>query len=202
MTSDIASEMASDLVSNMTFDIIIDVATVRKSRKQLIQETNNLIFCKYCQQRQIDCNLKFVNPCICSNYVCVPCLKRQIELKKCLYCEICSGEYVVTSDTSININVFEFNKDELNNDPIDTINPFSDHIFVENPSEKLIKSNISIDNYEPITKNKKKRDCYQILHDNDFAKSQVSSARTKLRNIRQKHRNEEISKCKCYCVML
>lgn len=171
--------MTTDLITNMAFDIIIDVATKRKSKKQPIQKTNNLIFCKYCRRSQLDCNItSFVKPCICSNYACTPCLKRQIELKKCLYCEICSNEYVIVSDIDID--------EEINN-------KFSDHMFIENYGKQLTESNASINSYELITKNKKRHNQYQ---------SQVLLAQMKQCNIQQTYHNNDIAECECCCVLL
>jgi len=75
---------------------------------------NNQLVCKYCLQNENETNSKFVNPCLCTNPVCIACLKHQIGLTQTLICEICKGSIVITpemdidtSETSINNNISE-----------------------------------------------------------------------------------------------
>jgi hypothetical protein len=62
---------------------------------------NNQLVCKYCLQNENETNSKFVNPCLCTNPVCIACLKHQIGLTQTLICEICKGSIIITVEMDI-----------------------------------------------------------------------------------------------------
>lgn len=64
-------------------------------------ENPSLPVCKYCLENSLECKSPFVKPCRCTDPVCLNCLRRQIELKRTIICEICKTTYVITADMNI-----------------------------------------------------------------------------------------------------
>lgn len=67
------------------------------------QSTNSddLDKCKYCLQHSKETTSPFVNPCLCTNPICLGCLKKQIDFRKSTVCEICMAEFQITADMNI-----------------------------------------------------------------------------------------------------
>ena len=57
-------------------------------------ETNNLPRCNQCHNPSDD----IVNPCDCSNSICLNCLKRNINLRNTNYCNRCNSDYKIQFD--------------------------------------------------------------------------------------------------------
>jgi len=73
--------------------------------------------CKNCSR-----NLKmgnYFNPCICPQAICKSCLKRQIELRRVIHCEICGHFLTINPEMGINIKLIQYipvynNKQSIN----------------------------------------------------------------------------------------
>ena len=77
----------------------------------MIDEENilDVPICKYCFENAAECTSKLITPCKCTNPVCLSCLRRKIELKNVIVCEICNTSYNLTPDMGITIDPIKFN---------------------------------------------------------------------------------------------
>jgi len=63
--------------------------------------------CRYCwlNQSELSNDTKLIKCCLCTNLICVTCLKKRIDTSKRNCCEICLAKYILPNDIHIDMHV-------------------------------------------------------------------------------------------------